>query len=368
LLLLYAADQAGFIEAETPAWVSEWLASRAERASKKAEAPSRTAAPVDVVAQGERREKRMDRIVGGLSSLRTWLDDLIRQGIASIPSRGYAIFDEQSRRMIDAQAPGVARMVQELATTAASGGQWHKPFLQRLASLHLLLRAAERLAALPETTREDLMAAIGVPIPQEEVLARPPLSDIWQIVAQEVEFEGKLRVQRTWVFGVSNRRPALLLHFAHGAGPMDANFLIGTEFAGELCYFPGNGVRAVVKSRQGAKNITVFSGYEALDAAFDGYSQWLTAQPWLGSVAIPLRQLTPIHGDNQWSFADTSGSFVPARMSSTTAWRMMAVSGGHPLDVAAEFDGETLRPLAVGTEGQTISLVATYPGGIERVG
>ena len=31
-------------------------------------------------AQAARREKRVDRIVAGLASLRTWVDDLVRQG------------------------------------------------------------------------------------------------------------------------------------------------------------------------------------------------------------------------------------------------------------------------------------------------
>jgi len=71
-----------------------------------------------------------------------------------------------------------------------------------------------------------------------EVLAAPGISDTWQIIAQEVAFEEKLRVQRTWLFGIAQRRPALVLNFARGTGPLDASFLVGTQFIGELCYFP----------------------------------------------------------------------------------------------------------------------------------
>jgi hypothetical protein len=363
LLLLYAADAPSFTTAGPPEWVTQWLTSRAERATKKAEAAGKPPAPIDVEAQAERREKRMDRIVAGLASLRTWVDDLIKQGIAAVPSRGYSFFDEPARRMVDAQAPGMAGMIQVLGATANSGAGWHGRFLRQLGSLHALLRAADRLDQLPAETRDDVMAAIGVPIPQDEVLARRAVADSWQVIAQEVEFADKLRVQRTWLFGRTTNRPALVLHFAHGTGPLDGSFIVGSEFEGDICFFPGNGIRAAVKTRKSGKPFDGLPGYPTLDRVCDAYSNLLAAQPWIGPVVLPVRQLVPVHRDQTWGFADATGATLPARMSPAVAWRTMAASGGHPIDLSVRFDGDELEPLAIASEGRYVSLATAHPGG-----
>jgi hypothetical protein len=368
LLLLFAADPSAFPAAAPPEWVSEWLKGRADRAAKKADAASKPSAPVDVAAQEKRREKRLERISAGLASLRTWLDDLLHQGIATVPSRGYGFFDEPARRLIDAQAPGAARLVQNLATTATAGPGWHGPFLQQMASLHALLRAAERLDDLPAETRDDVLAAIGVPVAQDDVLAKTGVKQTWQILAQEVEFEDKLRVQKTWLFGTTDRRPALVFHFAHGTGPLDASFLVGTEFLGEVCYFPGNGIRAAVKSREAGKAVSTFAAFDDLDLLCDAYSNLLAAQPWLGPVVMPVQKLIPLHREGAWSFVDAKNKSLPARMSPAVAWQTMAASGGNPINLSVRFDGIAIEPLAANCEGQYISLTAAHSGGTELAG
>ena len=127
LLLMFAADQ--LKPATRPQWVAEWLAGRAERAEKKAAKAEAPPKPVDEAAQAKRREKRLERVGDGLAALKRWSEDLVRSGIATAPTRGYEFFEEQARRMIDAQAPGAARRVTSLATLAASGAGWQRPFV-----------------------------------------------------------------------------------------------------------------------------------------------------------------------------------------------------------------------------------------------
>src|SRR3954454_5601618 len=123
-LLLMFASSPGLIGAgQRPAWVEEWLAGRAARAEKKAQKTEQAEEkPIDAEAQAQRLAKRVDRIADGMSDLKTWIEDLVRQGLASIPTKGYAPFEQQSRRMVDAQAPGSARLLHTLGSLAASGG------------------------------------------------------------------------------------------------------------------------------------------------------------------------------------------------------------------------------------------------------
>lgn len=355
LLLQFASGPENFARAERPDWVNEWMASRAERAQKKAEKAEAPPRPVDAEAQAARRAKRLQRVAAGMGSLRTWVDDIVHDGIAGVQTRGYSFFDETARRMIDAQAPGVARMIQELGETVTVGGKWHEPFLRRLCALHLLIEAHSRLDQLPPETREDVLATLGLPSAQEEVLALPPARDVWQIIAQEVEFEEKLRVQKTWLSGVESRRPALILHFAFGTAPLDASFVVGTQFDGELCFFPGSGIRAAVKSRQASKLVERFTGHETLDAALDAYSQIMARQPWVGFVALPLRSVMPLGGDRTWQIVDTAGGSLPAIFPPAADWQTVALSGGRSIDLVASFDGQKLRPLTAMAEREILS-------------
>ncbi|HSV16742.1 MAG TPA: SWIM zinc finger family protein [Tepidisphaeraceae bacterium] len=354
LLLQFAAAPEGFTRAERPAWVAEWMTTRQERAQKKAEAAAQPPKPVDAEAQAERRAKRHDRVAAGLASLRTWIDDIVRDGIAAVQPRGYSFFDEPARRMIDAQAPGAARMIADLGVTMSSGGDWHEPFLRQLSSLHLLVEAHAKIDQLPSETREDVLARLGIAVPQEEVLATPPLQDTWQVTALEVDVDERLRVQKTWLFGVNSRRIALILHFAHDTAAFEANFAIGSQFDGEICRFPGTGIRAAVKSRGSSTAIEKLAGFDDLDAACDAFSQMLGRQPWLEPVALPLRNVVPTLSKNSWSVIDATGHALPATMPPGIAWQATAISGGHPIGIVATFDGQTLRPLTLFTEREVI--------------
>src|SRR4051794_4520222 len=86
LLLLMAASPARVVEAELPAWVSEWIAKRTANAEKKA-APSQAPPDTETAAKRDadrekRAAKREDRVRAGLGELQTWMGDLLRQGLA----------------------------------------------------------------------------------------------------------------------------------------------------------------------------------------------------------------------------------------------------------------------------------------------
>lgn len=120
----------------------------------------------------------------------------------------------------------------ELAGLAPSGAGWERAFLQQLGLLHLLVRGVAQRDTLTVDTLDLLLNAIGVPRQQEEVLALPPVVDRWQIVAQEVSLEDKLRVQKTRLTGERTGELATVLTFAHGLQPLDATLSSGFALDG----------------------------------------------------------------------------------------------------------------------------------------
>ena len=59
------------------------------------------------------RSAREQRVDGGVALLQRALHDLVRQGLAR--SAGDGVLDELARRLVDAQAPGLAAAVARLA-------------------------------------------------------------------------------------------------------------------------------------------------------------------------------------------------------------------------------------------------------------
>ena len=364
LMLIYASSPQSIGSQTVPPWVAEWIESRAERAKKKQEKAEAPPKPVDLEAQAERREKRIARIAEGLGALKTWSEDLVRGGIAALPGKGYAFFDEPARRMIDAQAPGVARRVQQLGEIAASGAGWQRPFMIEMASLALLIRAFEQLDTLPEASREDVLAEVGMPLKSDDPATFETVRDHWQIIAQEVTLEDRLRVQRTWLFGSESKRPAIVLAFAHGTAPLDSSLAGGNVFEGEVGFYPGNGTRVVVKSRGAVRRFEALAGFSTLDELCDRAGERMARQPWLGEVAAPLCGVVPVRVDSAWGLVDSEQRMLPAVMSDAAGWLAMAVSGGHSIDVAVAHDGRRLRALALVSGGEYISLLNSSSEGM----
>jgi hypothetical protein len=363
LMLILSSSPDAIGKQVMPAWVAEWVAGRAEKAKKKQEMAAAPPKPIDEEAQANRLEKRMARIAEGLAALKTWSQDLIKGGIATLPSKGYAFFDEPARRLIDAQVPGVAGRVQRLGQIAASGAGWQHSFVSDLASIYLLIRAFEQIEDLPEAVRSDVLANIGIPLKPEDIIALPGTHDIWQIIAQETDVQDRLRVQRTWLFGSESKRPALVLAFAHGNSALDTSLAPGMCFEGDVSFFPGNGLRAAVKSRGELKPLETIRGIENLDDLCNFAGGHLSQEPWLNEVAAPLRQIIPMKSGEQWLMLDAGKRAMSARLTDQAGWLAMAVAGGNPINLMAGYDGRTLRPLAIVAGGEYVSLIGA---GVQR--
>jgi hypothetical protein len=273
--------------------------------------------------------------------------DWAKSGTAAAPSRGLDAFDAVARRLVDAQAPGVARRVRNLGGIAVRGAGWQRPFLQQLSLLHLLCKAAERHDALPADDQADLLTAFGVPVPAADIAALPAVHDIWCVAGVSVEQEEKLRVQRTWLFGRTTRRQALMLQFAHGTAPLDISLRPGTEFGGEVVFHPGRGPRANVRTAP----VTCVPlngpfGYDSISDALDEYSLQAASNPWNECMLMPLRNVIPNRINDTWMIADHNHDMLPLSMSDRIGWTLMALSGGRPVDLMAEYDGGTLAVLA----------------------
>jgi hypothetical protein len=231
--------------------------------------------------------------------------------------------------------------------------------LDRLGRLALLTEAWKKLDQLPPLLAADLRSLVGIPLREEDVLSQGErVTDTWVVVGQELEDTERVRAQRTYLLGASSGRTALVLQFAAGPGSRFAeSFLLGTAFPAELVYWPSAApLRALVQQRKGevrpyAEPVPSLT----LEGLCQRFTDELARHPFRERMAAMLGAVVPaVDGGRRWWLREATGTAV--RLGSCDRWRLLALSGGQPLDLFGEWDGEELRPLSARVEGRLYPL------------
>jgi hypothetical protein len=351
--LLFLHLESPLPAAPAPDWVTDWLARRAAGPKRRKSAAKRGGTVSDPEAKAKRAEKRLSRVAGGLDALDLWMEDLVRDGLATAGTRPASFWETQAKRMVDAQAPGVAARLRHLSALPNSSPDWTGRLLDGLGRLALLSEAFRRLDALDEPLAESVRAEVGIPLPQEAVLDRGErVSDDWIVLGQRTDDEWRLRTRRTWLLGGESRRYAMILQFAASGAPFAEQFVSGTIVSGELAFYPGAyPLRAVVRSRAGVATRAVeLPGHRTVEAFLDHASTITASQPWLERLPATLSGVVPLLDGERWLVRDQDGGALP--LSGGEHWALISISGGHPIDLVAEWEGGTLLPLGVVSGGR----------------
>jgi hypothetical protein len=373
--------------ATPPDWVSDWLTSRAKREEKQKEKVSHPESVDNRGDQARRIAARVSKVKAGVEDLHLWLKDLIRQGLASIQTESYNFWEQPAARMIDAQAPSLARQLREMSTIASSGKGWEERILFQLGKLQLVLEGFQRIETLPLGIQADIRTQIGWVQTQSELFgvnstkneinssvsekkngdkeieSNKLEENIWLVMGQQIETEERLRINRTWLWGTKNNRAALILQFAHGTKPFETNFIVGAYLEAELAFFDSSyPLRAVIKNRKESTSILLTDsitdsikdilGSETIDIAIAAYSNALACNPWLERFPFLIRAVVPILIEGQMFLSDRNFSLIPISARFERKWILLALSGGHPLTICGEWNGFDFFPLSMWVEGK----------------
>jgi hypothetical protein len=360
-----------------------WLDDRRARAGR-AENPSARTVPADSplandsrtvkdeAAAARRAQQRAQRVANGLAELQSWLRDQVLAGLSATSAHGHA--NEIAARMVDAQAPGAAAALRGLSAVPASGEGWPGRLLDEYALLHLLARAHERLATLPPGLAATVRSRVGYPTGRKDVLVRPAVTDHWAVLGVRDLVDGNVPGRRVWLRGRESGQWAMLLTFAApgGAGgwqdPDTARLRPGTELHASLHYYPGQPAMRAVAGERHDQPVPVKRPDAAADAGalLAEYAIGLEQDPWL-TVWPALLTGTPVEpgrgsgpgGDGplgtRWRLIDAAGAALPLA-SRESLWTLLAVSGGSPVTVAAEWHPGGLLPLTVWHGDRAVAL------------
>ena len=357
---MLVSQESSFTEKEQPLWVKEWIESRAKKAEKQAKKTEKQAtepkkAP-DPEKQAARAAEREAKVKAGIEELELWLKDLIRQGLTVTQGQKYSFWDTPAARMVDAQAPGLARMLREMATIPASGVAWQDRLLEKLSLLHLVIEGYKNIENLPSANQQDIRSLIGWTQNQEELLNQPGVFDNWLILGQRVESDSltpTLRSHRIWLKGEQTNQFALILNFVFGNQPIDTSFISGTILPAELVFFPGAfPLRALIKNRQtfiSSSEIKLFSNILEFT---NSWADALAKNPWLERFPCAIENLTLLPKEDEWLFCDNLGYELSINKIYGNIWFLLAISGGHPVKVFGEWYKDRIWPLSVWAENQ----------------
>lgn len=349
LLYLYAGG-ATFAANAPPMWVEEWLAGRAKRADARAARESQPdSAPVDAEAQVRRKEKRESRIALGLEQLQAWMADIMTQGLANARTQPSSFWTQMASRLVDAQAPGLANRVRDMAAAVLSEECWSERLLGALARMQLLLDAYKRMESLPPPLAAEVRTLVGWTQKQDELLAQSGTRDQWQVIGRRQVSEDTVRVQSTWLQGAASHRMALVLDFAVGRQAFDSAYLLGQVYAAEMVFFEGARPYRALLKLPAAMAGSSLQLTRALDVAGveSGLGSALAEDPWIErwpAVVGPVKIVTVL---DRWMLMDDHGRRLPLARSFRHGWSLAALTGGDSVNIFGEWDGIVFEPISV---------------------
>lgn len=351
LLLILAQNPGIFSQAEPPAWVSEWLSSRKQRAEKQEEKNAGTSENRESATEPQaallREGIRLQRMVAGLEELERWLNDRLRHGLAQLPGQP-AIWSEVAMRMVDAQLPGLAHRLRRIAKLVDKGDHWPGRVLGSLGQLRLLIEAFRRLESLPPAMQVDVRTALGITTDRDVVLADGErLADNWLVLGQSIDEEERLWVRRVWLQGMNSGRRAMLLDYAHGARRFEQAYVTASCLNTALAFFPGNSpLRALAVNDANRLPEMPIPALIGLDAALESLAVAVAANPWQWPQPLLFGDGVPRESQQGWCLQTADKGYLRLNICDEDGWQLLAESGGTPLTMFGEWDGEELRPLS----------------------
>lgn len=348
LLLLWAGAQVGEVD-EPEAYASEWASQRAARAAGAAERAAAPAKPVDKAAQARRAAERRALMDGGVEDLVLWLEDLVRGGLATAKAQPWTWWDAAASRLVDAQLPGLGERVREMAAALNRREDWAEHLLIEVGRWWTAAQAWRSWDSMDTDTQGDLRAVIGWATPTAQVLEAGVHADVWTVLGAHRDERGNLIEQRTWLRSESGET-VLLLDFAAGGNPLPIARLAGARLEASVGFYPGHAPRRVVLAAEPVALpatsdlgiATDLAGARAALAALRAGNPWADRAPVVVRVAASAPE-----ADEPPVVVDDAGHQVPLLGDPGTWWRLLALTGGHPVTVFAEIQDDGLRVLTV---------------------
>ncbi|GGQ94086.1 SWIM zinc finger family protein [Deinococcus ruber] len=339
LLLLEAGQQGTWTAAPLPDTLQKWLDGRQARAETAA-AP-KPEKPADPAAKAKREAARSQKITRGLEDLHLWLQDLIREGLQAARTRSYRDWDAQAARLIDAQAPGAARLVRQIPEHLPD--ETGEALLLHLGKLALLCEGWQHREVLSEPERAQLLTALGQPLDTAALPGEGP-AEQWTAMGAQTEQDGKLNTRRTWLRRDADGQIGVLLEFAPQGTGLSAEWPARHSAALKVRFVPtAHPQRVLVDTSEARFSATSRQPAPvSIRELYAAYAGALALNPWVESIGFEIGPVSILPDPPQAH--DDHGDAVP--LLDADPYALLAHSAGQRMHVFGEWDGQAFRPLS----------------------
>lgn len=345
LLILFSKNKTHAKNNEEPSWVADWLDKRKEKVEKK---QSETPKPVDAEAQAKRADARHKKVVQGIDEVQVWIKDLIRAGLLDLPNHAYDYWQMPSKRLVDAQATGLATLVSELGNYNYFDDSWKYNVLNQLVKIFTLGEAYKNVDYLPENLKEEVRSLVGFTQSKEDVLAQEGISDTWMVLSKTAQLMDKVTVERNWLWGKQSKRFALFLQYYVGGQLPEQNLVQNTSLKGEIVFYKGvNNYRALLKKIDSIGNINDLEFLPDFDAAYEVFNSVFSQNPFVEGVPAMIENIQFIKHGTVFYAKDIHGKTVKINTTLESELHILAITGGKPAHVFMSLNETSAMPLSI---------------------
>lgn len=351
LLLLWCRGEAADAGAETAGFAQEWADQRSERATARER--RQTDQPVDPAAQAKRLADRMALMDAGIDDFARWLTDLVRTGLASARTQPYSWWDGVAARLVDAQLPGLAEQVRAMGSDVHARTDWTDHLLRRAGRWWAVTKAWRKRESLSPDELADLRVAVGWAVPTADVQGTEALHGPWLVLGAHRTDDGRLQQQRTWL-RAPDGTAVVVLDFAAQSESLATPQLAGALLDVTVARYPGSSPRRAMFTSPIDPRGTAASLGEggSISQALQAESAAVALSPWRERHPVLLGGVRVCPGGHGW-LRDGSGdalALVDAPLDS-----LLALTGGHPMDLFGELEEGRVRPLSAVVNGAVVT-------------
>lgn len=347
LFLLACDEPERFETVDAPSWVGDWLSRRRPKKASteiktsaagpgasfaRAEIQSRAVKKADpkasARAEAQRvrlRKEREASIAAGLDELDRWIVDRLEEGLANFPAQAAQSCHNMAARLVDAKAPGLASMVDDLGSRLFALPQLMRGgyAMERLSAIALLSSAYRNQHRLPGMLCEDVRRQIGWTVQRENLLEDKEALRVageWQVIAARSAVQpDRLRRLETWLLRLGARDSAepdfaLLLDFVPVVGgPSAPPYVSGERFRAEMVYYrSATPLRALMVTRSEAGDGARWKPDQGVDETLQRWDSVLAHQPWLEEWPLLIADCQlAADDDNRLWLSDSAGAALP---------------------------------------------------------
>lgn len=359
LFFLYAKSSAVFKYQMPPANMQNWLETHTAVPSNTTSSGTTTIKSDEAlekarIAKEKRWQKRVELMASGMDELELWLTDVVRQGLANTDAQKAGFWNQVAAKMMDAKLPRISNYLKETHQLILKESDWTELAVARLGELYFWVESFKKRAALTAELQEELFQMLGKTVKKADVITQDhSTNDTWTILGKKegVDIEGR-NYRRVWLQGQTSQVMTLFLDYSFGNMGYEQQYTVGDVLKGKVAYYsPISPQRAVpVDLQTAALNTTLTTHRQADMIAFlEQYSQTIAKNPWTSLTPMSIANIkVTINDEQELQLQDANNHIIPILpVSEKTRWKIVALSGGHPIHLFGEWDGLHFEPLSV---------------------